>query len=165
MPKKVAKKQRKSQYDLGETWHSCSGIHCELLYHVSPKSHKYKSQHWRVNIWAPCPRKHQKQRKSQCDLGETLHSCSGVHLETLYQVSPKSHNYKSQHWRVNISAPNLRKHQKQRKSQCDLGGTLHSCSGIHLEPLCQVSPKSDKYKSHHWRVNIRAPRSRKHRKT
>ena len=118
-----------------------------------------------IFISATHQRKHQKQRKSQYDLGETWHSCSGIHSEPLNQVSPKSHKYKSQHWRVNISAPNLRKHQKQRKSQCDLGETLHSCSGIHLEPLCQVSPKSDKYKSQHWRVNIRAPRSRKHRKT
>merc|ERR1711879_340145 len=53
-------KHRKSQYDLGETWHSCSGIHSEPLYQVPPnptstkvnneeltsqqppKSHKYK---------------------------------------------------------------------------------------------------------------------------
>ena len=106
-----------------------------------------------------------KHRKSQYDLGETLHSCSGVHLETLYQVSPKSHNYKSQHWQVNISAPNLRKHQKQRKSQCDLGETLHSCSGIHLETLCQVFPKSHKYKSQHWPVNISTPRLQKEEST
>merc|ERR1712012_1354265 len=31
------KKQRKSQYDLGETWHSYPGIHSEPLYQVSLK--------------------------------------------------------------------------------------------------------------------------------
>merc|ERR1711973_140568 len=38
--------------------------------------------------------------------------------------------------------------EKHRKSQYDLGETLHSCSGIHPEPLYQVCTKYHKYKNH-----------------
>ena len=132
------KKQRKSQY--GKLGTALQGYTLKPCARFPPNPTTTKVNTDELTFKNPAQENIKKQRKSQYDLGETWHSSSGIHSEPLYHVSLQSHKNKSQHWRVNISALNLKTSKNKEKHSTVWGKLGTVIQGYTLNPCTKFPP-------------------------